>query len=635
MAGVQLSVMKGQVKDSLLRVAVSLQTPPGRDRLPSDVVCVVDAAGAMGTREKDGLSPFDIAKQGVRMVAHLLGDRDRLGIVSFSNSAREVLPLTWMGKAGTNDAEGRLRDFLPSRLSGEKSIWKGLEAGLDCLKQAKESGRFGHLLLLTDGESADCDSIVPLLMYYEESNWGLPGSVSTIGFGLRLVSRWLVDLATAGKGSYSFVQEAQMLPDAIANLLGTLLATMAQDVCLSVELNGLELQGPGVRAGWVLEEHSGVKRLSLGSLQFGQSRDIVLELKAGTPGEMTVGATFTTDTGAEVKTNSVRVTVAGYETGPEADIIVEAQWCRSLFTEVLDSIVTRMSRPHSDEIWLACRKELADAGKAIEASPAGETESVKALLKDHGKCTAIFSRRDGYQIWDRQFLAAVMLAHKQQFCCSEEPDFPGVQLYGGELFANLRQETNRMIYEVPPPRPTAIPVNVYHDPKRLCLDGSCRVDLPRGSWRRLADLSKGDRVLGLGGAEVKVVCLVRTPCDGGRARLVELPGGLRLTPYHPVISGGQWRFAGELAEATDMPCEAVYSFVLSGGPALCVGGVACAGLGHGVQEGAAAHPYFATGRVLEDLSGREGFKAGLVELPANGAVLRDPETGLVCGLAPA
>merc|ERR1719284_495373 len=130
-------------------------------------------------------------------------------------------------------------------------------------------------------------------------------------------------------------------------------------------------------------------------------------------------------------------------------------------------------------------------------------------------------------------------------------------------------------------------------------------------------------------AEVR--CVVRTACQGSTCPLVQVTEGLRLTPYHPVRKEEQWRFPCDLAPVQEEACEAIYSFVLTGAPALLVGGVPCVGFGHGLEEGAAQHPYFGTTRVLEDLASFPGFEAGHVELPL-GCAVRDLETGLVCGL---
>ena len=61
--------------------------------------------------------------------------------------------------------------------------------------------------------------------------------------------------------------------------------------------------------------------------------------------------------------------------------------------------------------------------------------------------------------------------------------------------------------------------------------------------------------------------------------MVELPSGVRLTPYHPVWVDDAWQFPADLAEVAEVECPEVYSFVLSGAPALMVDSVPCIALG--------------------------------------------------------
>lgn len=64
------------------------------------------------------------------------------------------------------------------------------------------------------------------------------------------------------------------------------------------------------------------------------------------------------------------------------------------------------------------------------------------------------------------------------------------------------------------------------------------------------------------GAFSKVVCVIKTNFDDGKAHLVELEGGLLLTQYHPVFVNEEWHFPVDLVEAQERQCKAVYSFIL-------------------------------------------------------------------------
>ena len=139
----------------------------------------------------------------------------------------------------------------------------------------------------------------------------------------------------------------------------------------------------------------------------------------------------------------------------------------------------------------------------------------------------------------------------------------------------------------------------------------------------IRDLRKGDivRTSAKDGDAAVVRCIVRTPCATGEDDLVTLPGGLRVTPWHPVRMPGEakWRFpARDFPDAvrnTAMPCEAVYSVLLDSGSMLTIDGYEGIALGHSgfENDAVAAHPFFGNeAAITAALSSMRGWSDGLV-----------------------
>ncbi|KAJ3053800.1 hypothetical protein HK097_003365, partial [Rhizophlyctis rosea] len=132
----------------------------------------------------------------------------------------------------------------------------------------------------------------------------------------------------------------------------------------------------------------------------------------------------------------------------------------------------------------------------------------------------------------------------------------------------------------------------------------------------------------------EVVCVLVTKCVGGRAGMVKLKseeGELVITPWHPVRWGekGEWTFPGGVGEVEEVEIDAVYSFLLTSGHELTIGGVKCVTLAHGFEDNdVVRHAYFGSGRIVEDLKGMVGWEDGRV---LSEGVERG-EDGLVCGL---
>ena len=160
-----------------------------------------------------------------------------------------------------------------------------------------------------------------------------------------------------------------------------------------------------------------------------------------------------------------------------------------------------------------------------------------------------------------------------------------------------------------------------------------------------------------------VACVLRTDISGALAQavpLVSLPGGLVVTPWHPIRCSGKWAFPGLLVAPQPQPCEAGFSFlVLSSASAssadddddddassgccyaacMRINGVECVTLAHGIQDDkVASHAFFGTEAVVRSLQACKGWEHGLVCLSlgeegssSGGAVRRDAQSGLICG----
>mmetsp|Transcript_115465 Transcript_115465/g.327175 ORF Transcript_115465/g.327175 Transcript_115465/m.327175 type:complete len:679 (-) Transcript_115465:42-2078(-) len=642
-------------------IMVMLEPPEGTHRTPSDICCVVDTSGSMNSDAilKDdsgeishGLSILDIVKHALRTLIGNLGDLDRMAVVSYSNAATTVSPLTPMTGNGKVTTEESLSQLTPN---GMTNLWDGFKTGFELLKAGSDGKRFQHLLLFTDGipNINPPRGIVPMLKKLKDTEGGrLPCVVSTFGFGYELDSEMLSQFARIGFGSYNFIPDAGLVGTVFVNALSNLLVCAAKNVQLVLKpLNGMQFAGHAL-GGLPTTEQDGALTVDLGQVQFGQSRQVLVPMS------------FTGDLppGADYLQVTLKYSTHGAPTSCEKKFqktddveVVESQRLRVQFVDVCRKAMEKMSFTGGPEQVAAALLEGQGMIKAfmdeVETSPACDADSVKALLEDvTGQVSEAFSREDWYSKWGRHYLPSLMFAHLMQQCNNFKDS--GVQCYGGELFDKLRDEADQFFVKLPPPEPSiqrpssaasrtgytpAAPVNMsaYMDRYAGCVDGECMVQMADGSSQRVAELRKGDSVATPDGTHAEVVCAVRTIAPDGKFLMSELPGGLRVTPYHPVWMDGAWRFPLDLAPAAEVDCRAVYTFVLEEVKASAVGfivnGVPCAPLGHGVEEGAAKHPYLGSRRVVEDLRECPGFRAGLVDL-APGSVARDPETGLVCAL---
>eukprot|EP00928_Gymnodinium_smaydae_P035026 TRINITY_DN24710_c0_g2_i1.p1 TRINITY_DN24710_c0_g2~~TRINITY_DN24710_c0_g2_i1.p1 ORF type:complete len:749 (+),score=136.98 TRINITY_DN24710_c0_g2_i1:195-2249(+) len=277
----------------------------------------------------------------------------------------------------------------------------------------------------------------------------------------------------------------------------------------------------------------------------------------------------------------------------------------------------------------------------LGTASAKDTDEVVGLLEDlKTQVTEAILKDQWYWKWGIHYLQSLMFAHELQQCNNFKD--PGVQLYGGDLFRELRDAADATFNTLPPPQPSGpvrgdyiMPMNMaaYNNAAAGCIAGFSQALLADGSRKAVRDLRAGDRVLSSSAGEsAEILCVVRVRCPDGRAALCDVDGAL-LTPYHPILVDGEWSFPADHVAPETVDCDAVYNFVLGGSAtkALMVGATLCIALGHGVDTGAARHPYFGSERSVKDLESFPGFRQGFVELvPEN--FVRDECTGLVSSL---
>lgn len=133
--------------------------------VPCDIVLVIDVSGSMGLNaplpdnsgkktENFGLSVLDLVKHAAKTILSTLDGRDRLGIVTFSETAKILQKLTPMGPQGRGKATRNIESMQPTNAT---NLWAGLKKGIELFEDqsnriTKDSvSRVPAVFVLTDG----------------------------------------------------------------------------------------------------------------------------------------------------------------------------------------------------------------------------------------------------------------------------------------------------------------------------------------------------------------------------------------------------------------------------------------------------------------------------------------------------
>lgn len=433
---------------SFSEVLLTIEPPNAEERLPGDICVVVDVSGSMQqdatvkAMEEAGapqLTVLDIVRHAIKTVVHSMKPQDRLGIVSFSDTAKVVLELTSMDAAGIARADSAIDGM---HADGQTNLWDGLQTGLEMLRKHPRSNASTAVMLLTDGVpnvEPSGGHITALRAYRSNHDSKLPGTLNTFGFGKDLDSKLLHELACEGEGMYAFIPDATFVGTAIVNCMTNTLVTMARHAELSLVCSA----SCSVKAAYGYPLSDSIK---LGTLQYGQSKDIVLHVAVpeGTSGIFLKGTCTYVGPRGTAAAEFTCSQPASDDAGQRLE--VDVQTCRLRFTETVSKALELASNQSGD---LTKAADIMEAfAKAIPSG--GQDERLGALREDvTGQAFEAVSRMDWYVDWGSHYLRSLARAHLLQQCNNFKD--PGVQIYGGRLFEKVREVADDMFLSLPPP----------------------------------------------------------------------------------------------------------------------------------------------------------------------------------------
>jgi len=612
---------------------------------------------------------LSIVDHALRTVVSSMGVQDRLGIVIYSDKATVLRPLMHMSEANKPLAMSALNSV---DASGATNLWDGLYQAMELLRSAPvppvtaDEPRYGAVLLLTDG----CPNVFPPLGFaqtlrkFRDRKCGgqLPGVLHTFGFGYDLDSGLLKDLARMGGGNYSFIPDAGFVGTCFINSMAGIFTSALHDVKLSITPAPDTMirtdTSHSIFGGMPATENlaNGVFTVPIGQIHAQQPRCLALCVVPAKEGAVIAMPQIDVEYDLGSWTNRRHFTLPNAEVTHDLPplqaytVAMRTLLLRKLFV-LLDGRAEIL--PQMREIVESVKQVRSKIPREVLADPL-----VSGIFADvDAQVTESVSRDEWYKRWGCHYLPSLFGAHAQCFCNNFKD--PGLQSFGGELFATIRDDLDDIFMTLPPPKPRrvepkrdqpksdphAIPRQARRDPEPSCCSvsysmrafndrmmgcfhGDCKVVLGKNAdgsalTKAARDVRKGDTVLCADGSVASVVCVVRTRLAND-APLVKLTkGDLVITPWHPVrlSSDSAWQFPGKLSASeaspisvSSLPSNDVYTYVLSSGHAVCVNGVYCVTFGHGFTDDVCRHDFFGTNAVIDALKKLPGFSEGVVDL---------------------
>lgn len=295
---------------------------------------------------------------------------------------------------------------------------------------------------------------------------------------------------------------------------------------------------------------------------------------------------------------------------------VEEQDLVSMIAETLRGITK--TNPTMD--WTAIKEVLAN-----HTNPLAQAllEDIEHESEHKGQLTKALSRPDWFKSWGYNHILAYRRALEQKVCINFKDQ--ALQRFTTLRFKELQSQGNMNFATLPPPIPrghttasfaqTNFSMTSFNTADGGCFSGDNVVRMADGSAKFVADCIKGDLVWTPSGP-ASIVCVVRRKV-GRSIKMVKFPGGLQITPWHPVRPSGQlpWVFPCLwLGKVTMFHMEHFYDFVLDKHHVVDINNMEVITLGHGFQEPVAKHEFYGTEKIIDDLKTQRGWEIGYVEL---------------------
>lgn len=589
-------------------VIVTVQPPkaPENEKLshvPCDIALVIDVSGSMGIdapapgeNERTGLSVLDLVKHACRTILSTMTKEDRLAVVTFSNRAKVLQPLTEMTDANKETAKTKIEAMEPETCT---NLWHGLRDGIKLFDGERNTGRVPAVMVLTDGEPNHLcppQGYVPAL----KAMGSIVPSIHTFGFGYKLKSGLLKSIAEFGAGNYAFIPDAGMIGTVFVHAVANLQSTFANAATLKLTYPNIVTikQTTGIAVGQEspVQAPGGNVELNipLGSLQYGQSRDIYLKWKSSStdsdiePSFLNAALQYNKMTETQYTTHASRDLMdLSFTSLSDAEIASHVSRSRicAFISELfpIDPLGEHRLDPKLDSPSGLAEKQqqLRDLIAALPAAHFPGDAACAALMQDlagpdpQGQVSLALSRAEYLARWGRHYLPSLHGAHARQACNSFKD--PGPLRYGcrSPLFTRCRDALSSAFDDLPPPEPSnmgyhgvrggmgydvhtglaarlgaaalgtfggggggggtsrfaRISMRSYNSSSAPCFAGRTPVRLAAAGERvRISSLRRGHVVATPSGPR-KVAAVLETPV---RRQLMVRIEGVLVTPWHPV-----------------------------------------------------------------------------------------------------
>ncbi|KAL1839285.1 hypothetical protein VTJ49DRAFT_1685 [Mycothermus thermophilus] len=247
------------------------RSPMPSIHVPVDVVVVVPISASM-----QGVK-INLVKDALRFMVQSLGERDRMGLVTFGSSGGGV-PIVGMTTKAWPGWSNVLNSIKPvGQKSHRADVVEGANVAMDLLMGRKYNNPIATIMLISDASTSDADSVDFVVSRAEAAKI----TIHSFGLGMTHKPDTMIELSTRTKASYTYVKDWMMLRECLAGCLGAMQTLSHQNVKLKLRLpEGSPAKFHKISGALQITKRATGRdaEAALGDLRFGDKRDILVQL---------------------------------------------------------------------------------------------------------------------------------------------------------------------------------------------------------------------------------------------------------------------------------------------------------------------------------------------------------------------
>jgi len=212
----------------LLRVGIQSKRIAPKDRLPTNIVFLVDTSCSMTSSDK-----LELAKSSMRVAVENLSEKDQVAITTYAGNVSLVLPPT-----NATRTKKIFRAINSLRNGGGTAMQSGMQVAYQQAGMMLKPNTNTRVIVMSDGDAnigaTRHEDILKTVKGYVSEGVRL----TTIGYGDgNYKDQTMEQLANKGNGNYYYVDSHRMAARVFGRDLTQMLQDVAQDVKIQVEFN--------------------------------------------------------------------------------------------------------------------------------------------------------------------------------------------------------------------------------------------------------------------------------------------------------------------------------------------------------------------------------------------------------------